>query len=68
MEVLFMPFVHIEIVEGRSVDQKRRLAESVIKAVAESLNDTHPDHVHVIIQEMKKDSYARMGRLLIDHE
>jgi 4-oxalocrotonate tautomerase len=63
-----MPFVHIEIIEGRTVDQKRKLAENVIKAVAESLVDTKADHVHVIIQDMKKDSYARFGRLVIDEE
>ncbi|MGZ4105867.1 MAG: 2-hydroxymuconate tautomerase [Tumebacillaceae bacterium] len=60
-----MPFVHIEWMEGRSLDQKRELTKRVTDAVAEVAGIPH-DRVHVIFQDMKQDGYAVGGQLMID--
>jgi 4-oxalocrotonate tautomerase len=60
-----MPFVHIEWVEGRTLDQKRELTKRITDAVAE-VAGVPQDRVHVIFNEMKKDDYAVGGELMID--
>lgn len=60
-----MPIIHIHLIEGRSIDQKRALVEKVTAAVCESVNVT-PDHVKIILQDMAKHDYATAGVLKID--
>ncbi|MBL0387228.1 2-hydroxymuconate tautomerase family protein [Tumebacillus sp. ITR2] len=60
-----MPFVHIEMVEGRTVEQKRELAKRVTEAVAEITN-VPADRVHVFFNDMKKEDYANGGTLVLD--
>lgn len=60
-----MPIVQVEILEGRSIEQKRKLAEKVTDAVVESINCPR-DAVSVIIREMKKDNYSIGGTLWTD--
>ncbi|ETA74797.1 4-oxalocrotonate tautomerase [Ligilactobacillus equi] len=62
-----MPLVHIELIEGRSQDQLKHLVEDVTKAV--TANTGAPaEHVHVILNEMKKDRYAVGGVLKSDEK
>jgi len=60
-----MPIVQIELFEGRTVEQKRVLAEKVTKAIAESLNCPETA-VSIILREMKHDNYAKAGKLWCD--
>ncbi|PWK15925.1 2-hydroxymuconate tautomerase [Tumebacillus permanentifrigoris] len=60
-----MPFVHIEWMEGRTLEQKRELTTRITAAVAEIAGIPN-DRVHVFIRDMKKDEYAVGGELLID--
>ncbi|KEO85074.1 2-hydroxymuconate tautomerase [Tumebacillus flagellatus] len=60
-----MPFVHIEMVEGRTVEQKRELAKRVTEAVSE-IAGVPAERVHVIFQDMKKEDYASGGTLVLD--
>ena len=55
-----MPFVKIDIWEGRDRDTKRLLIQSVSKAVHESL-DIPIEHVHVVISEHHKDNWGLHG-------
>jgi 4-oxalocrotonate tautomerase len=52
---------------GRSVEQKRRLVAAITDAMVEHAG-CKPDHLHVIIQDVPKDSWGRAGRLGIDFE
>lgn len=61
-----MPFVTIEMVEGRTLEQKRALAEKITQVVAETVN-VPPERVHVFIEDLKKENYAHSGKLLIDN-
>ncbi|MGI6576078.1 MAG: 2-hydroxymuconate tautomerase [bacterium] len=60
-----MPIVQIELLEGRNLDQRRLLAEKVTNAICESL-DVKPESVRIIMREMKRDSFARSGKLVCD--
>ncbi len=58
-----MPWVTVNILEGRSDDQKKKLHRTVTSAVAESL-DVAPEKVHVQIVEMKTIDYSHAGKCL----
>jgi 4-oxalocrotonate tautomerase len=58
-----MPVVQITIAEGRTAEQKRRMAERVTQAVVEELN-TSPESITLLIYELGKDHIAKSGRIL----
>jgi 4-oxalocrotonate tautomerase len=60
-----MPIVQIDILAGRTVDQKRALAANVTKAVVESL-DCPADAVRIIIRDMEFHNFAHAGHLRAD--
>jgi 4-oxalocrotonate tautomerase len=60
-----MPLVQIELLEGRTVDQKRLLVEKVTQAIVESLG-TPAEKVSIIIRDMAKENYATAGKLAGD--
>ncbi len=60
-----MPIVQIELIEGRTVEQKRVLAENVTKAIVESLNCPETA-VSIIMREMQTDNFAKAGKLWCD--
>jgi 4-oxalocrotonate tautomerase len=62
-----MPVIVVNMIEGRSDDQKRALVDKVTKAVCESINSV-PEKVRIIINEMPKNGYAVGGKLMIDNE
>lgn len=62
-----MPTVHIHLIEGRSVDQKRNLVKEVTEAICRTVNTT-PDHVKIILHDMARHDYANAGVLHIDQQ
>jgi 4-oxalocrotonate tautomerase len=60
-----MPMVQIEIIEGRTTDQKRAMAKEVTDAIVRSLG-VKPDAVRIIIRDMKKENFAVGGKLRLD--
>jgi 4-oxalocrotonate tautomerase len=62
-----MPFIHIEWMEGRTVDQKRELARRVTDALAEVANVPR-EKIHVIFNEMKAENYGVAGELIVDRK
>jgi len=61
----FMPIVQIELLEGRTLEQKRSLVEKVTQAIVESTGAT-PEAVSIIIRDMPKENYAKAGKLASD--
>ncbi|TDQ38771.1 2-hydroxymuconate tautomerase [Aureibacillus halotolerans] len=60
-----MPYVTVKLLEGRSDEQKKALAEKVTAAVSETV-DAPPEKIVVFIEEMKKEDYAVGGKRLAD--
>ena len=57
-----MPVVTIELWEGRTVDQKRKLVRAVTDAMVEHAG-ARPDALHVIIHEVPKENWGLAGVL-----
>ncbi len=55
-EVLAMPVVNIQLIEGRSQEVKAAIAKEITESISKHAN-TPKDHVHVIFNDMKKGDY-----------
>ncbi len=62
-----MPVVTVQMWSGRTVDQKRRLVRAITDAMVEHAG-ANPDALHVIIQDVPKDSWGRAGVLGTDRK
>ncbi|MBN9608805.1 MAG: 4-oxalocrotonate tautomerase [Actinobacteria bacterium 69-20] len=62
-----MPFVHVHMWEGRTVEQKRALTKAITDAMVEHAG-ANPDALHVAISEYPKENWARAGVLGIDRK
>ena len=62
-----MPVVTVEFFSGRTVEQKRNLVAAITEAMVVHAA-CKPEHLHVIIHDVPKDSWGRNGRLGIDNE
>ncbi len=60
-----MPIVQIELVEGRSVDEKRALVDKVTRAVVEAVSCPETA-VSIILRDMKRENYGHAGKLWCD--
>jgi 4-oxalocrotonate tautomerase len=60
-----MPIIQIELFEGRTVEQKRKLVAEVTDAVVRSLSAS-PESVRIILRDMAKHDFAVGGVLAID--
>ena len=60
-----MPVVTVELWEGRTVDQKRKLVDAITKAMVKHA-DANPDALHVIIHEIPRENWGRAGVLGVD--
>ncbi len=56
-----MPVVIVEMWEGRTVDQKKKLAEGITSAF-ENIG-TAPEHLHIIMKDNPKSNWAIAGKL-----
>jgi 4-oxalocrotonate tautomerase len=62
-----MPIVRVEMWEGRSVEQKRRLVREVTSLVADII-DCDPTTVRILIDDYPRDNWAVGGLLQSDRE
>ena len=60
-----MPYVIVEMFEGRSVEQKRAAAKAITDAIVEHLKTT-PEATHVLFHELKRENSAHAGKLACD--
>lgn len=58
-----MPVVQIEMMTGRTVQQKREMVQRVTEALVETVGCSK-EAVTVIIREMEKENYAHAGELV----
>jgi 4-oxalocrotonate tautomerase len=62
-----MPHIQITMLQGRSAEQKRRVAKRVTEVLQEELN-VSADKLTIVFVEVPRDSYARNGTLVSDRE
>lgn len=60
-----MPLVQITMLQGRTADQKRKIAKRITDALVEEAG-ARRDAVIVAFHELSKESYASGGELMID--
>ena len=60
-----MPILQVELLKGRTTEQKRAMAERVTQALVETVNCKRED-VKIIIREMEREDYATGGVLMSD--
>jgi|TARA_B110000211_G_C13818746_1_gene438230 4-oxalocrotonate tautomerase len=60
-----MPVINISIKEGRTLEQKRKVAIGVTNILVDECDATR-ENVHVIINEINEDNWGRGGNLLSD--
>nr|WP_092067997.1 2-hydroxymuconate tautomerase [Dendrosporobacter quercicolus]NSL46884.1 2-hydroxymuconate tautomerase family protein [Dendrosporobacter quercicolus DSM 1736]SDL68115.1 4-oxalocrotonate tautomerase [Dendrosporobacter quercicolus] len=60
-----MPIVQIDMLEGRTVDQRRELVKKVTEAITESVS-CPASAVTIIIREMTKEHLGQAGKLRAD--
>jgi 4-oxalocrotonate tautomerase len=60
-----MPFVTIDIWEGRTVEQKRKLARAITSAVAEAIGCPE-EAVEIVIRDVPKFNWSTGGKLACD--
>ena len=60
-----MPTIRVELFEGRSVEQKRALAQALTEAAVRTLGGS-PDGVDVVFYDIARHDWATGGRLWSD--
>ena len=60
-----MPLVQITMLEGRTAEQKRRLAKRITDAMVEEAG-ARREAIVVAFHEVSKESYATGGELMMD--
>ncbi len=57
-----MPTYHVEMMEGRTLEQKKQLVEATTRVSVEILGGT-PDAVDILITDIKRENWATGGKL-----
>ena len=57
-----MPSYHIEMMEGRTLDQKKRLVEAITRVTVEVLG-VKPESVDILIADIQRENWATGGKL-----
>jgi 4-oxalocrotonate tautomerase len=60
-----MPMIHVTMLQGRTADQKRKLAQRLTDALVEEAGAKR-EAVTVAFVEVSRESYATGGVLMVD--
>ena len=60
-----MPTIHVEMYEGRTLDQRRKLAKELTEGTCRALG-CPADAVQIILTDIKKENWADAGKLASD--
>jgi 4-oxalocrotonate tautomerase len=60
-----MPHVQITLLEGRTVEQKRRVVKRITALIQEELG-VKPEALSIVFVEVAREDYARNGVLIAD--
>ena len=62
-----MPIVQIHMLEGRTTEERRALAERMTDAICETIG-AERERVRIIMNDMPRDEYAVGGKLVCDQD
>jgi 4-oxalocrotonate tautomerase len=62
-----VPYVQVTWLEGRSVDQKRKIAEGIASVLMEHAN-AKPEHIQITFLDLPTTNYALSGTLVADQK
>jgi 4-oxalocrotonate tautomerase len=65
LEDFRMPYVNIQITAGATRAQKAALVRDVTDSLVRELGK-HPEHIHVVIQEIREEDWGFAGQLTDD--
>ena len=57
-----MPTYHVEMMEGRTLEQKKRLVAEITRVSVEILGGA-PESVDIIITDIKRENWSTGGKL-----
>ena len=57
-----MPTYHVEMMEGRTIEQKKKLVEEITRVSVEVLGGS-PESVDILITDIKRENWATGGKL-----
>lgn len=57
-----MPTIRVELMEGRTLEQKKNLVKALTQAVVDTL-DSKPESVDVLLYDIKRHDWATGGQL-----
>jgi 4-oxalocrotonate tautomerase len=60
-----MPMVQITMLQGRTADQKRKIAERITDALVEEAG-ARREGIIIAFHEVSNESYASGGKLIVD--
>ena len=60
-----MPIINVAMLEGRTLEQKRRLVQEMTKLVCDVLGCSE-DAVTIKLEELAKGNLAKGGKLFLD--
>jgi 4-oxalocrotonate tautomerase len=63
----FMPLVQVTMLQGRTADQKRKIAQRITEAMVEEAG-ARREAIVVTFLEVSKESYASGGELMADKQ
>lgn len=59
-----MPFINVQMLEGRTVDQKAELAKVITNAFVEIVG-SKPEAISIIFSDIQKTDLAKAGKLIV---
>lgn len=60
-----MPLVHIDLIEGRSEEQLKKLVKDITEVISRDIQ-APKDHVHIVLNELPINRLADGGKLRSD--
>lgn len=60
-----MPIIKVEALEGRSVEQKRKLVEALTRETSQIMGCSL-ESIYVVIEDVKKENWGVGGKLCSD--
>lgn len=60
-----MPLVHIDLIEGRSEEQLKKLVKDITEVISRDIQAPE-DHVHIVLNELPTNRLADGGKLRSD--
>lgn len=60
-----MPIVKIDLLKGRTIEQKRKMAKEITKIIS-TVGNTDENNVKIIFNDMEFENYSDGGKLMKD--